>query len=79
MGHKKNWDVAEITSQIHSIARETSSPYNDGFTSWYAKQDLYVLKNIIDRSLKDSPNFGDLETQWLKEQEQKRILKFLKD
>jgi hypothetical protein len=79
MGFKKNWDVSDITSQVHSIAREAASPYNDGFTSWYAKQDLYVLKNIVDQALKDSPNFGDLETQWLKEQEQKRILKFLKD
>ncbi len=79
MGHKKNWDVSELTSQIHSIAREVSSPYNDGYTSWYAKQDLYILKNIIDHSLKNSPDFGDLETQWLKEQEQKRIIKFLKD
>lgn len=79
MGYKKNWDVSEITSQIHSIAREIKSPYNDGYTSWYAKQDLYTLKFIIDQSLKDSPNFSDLETQWLKEQEQKRILKLLKD
>lgn len=79
MGYKKNWDVAEITSQIHSITRAASNPYNDGFTSWYAKQDLYFLKDIIDQSLKDSPNFGDLESEWLKNQEQKRIIKFLKD
>lgn len=79
MGFKKNWDVSDITSQIHSMSREAKSPYNDGFTGWYVKQDLYVIKAVIDQALKDSPNFGDLETDWLKEQEQKRILKLLKD
>lgn len=79
MGFKKNWDVTDITSQIHSMAREAKSPYNDGFTGWYVKQDLYIIKEVLDRALKDSPDFGDLETNWLKEQEQKRILKLLKD
>ncbi len=75
---KKNWDLADIINQIHSLARECASPYNDGFTAFECKKDLYQLKQIIDDSLKTSPDFGDLEKQWLQEQEKKRIIKVLK-
>lgn len=78
MGFKKNWDVADIASQVHSLSRNCSSPYTDGFTSFECKKDLYQLKEIIDRALKDAPTFGDLEEAWLNEQEQKRILNILK-
>ena len=78
MGFKKGWDVADISHQIHSLARECASPYNDGFTAFECKKDLYQLKYIIDQSLLQSPDFGDLEQQWLTEQEQKRIIKILK-
>ena len=75
---KKNWSVDDITQQIHSISRECSSPYNDGFTGWYIKQDLYQIKFILDEAIKNCPNFGDQEQQWLTEQEKKRIIKHLK-
>ena len=78
MGFKKSWDVADISHQIHSLARECASAYNDGFTAFECKKDLYQLKNIIDRSLSEAPNFGEIEQQWLTEQEQKRIIKILK-
>jgi hypothetical protein len=78
MGFKKNWEVSNITSQVHSLAREISSPYNDGFTQWNCKQDLYQIKQIIDETLAKSHNFGDLEEQWLLEQEKKHIIKILK-
>jgi len=79
MGFKKNWDTADIATQINNIARECASPYNDGFTGWYLKQDLYVIKETLDHAFKMAPDFGDMEKQWLKEQEQKRIIKLLKD
>ena len=78
MGFKKSWDEADIYRQIHAMARECASPYNTGFLTFEIKKDLYGLKELIDQALKDSPNFGDLENDWLKEQEQKRILKILK-
>ncbi len=78
MGFKKSWDVSDIARQIHSLSRECSSTYNDGFTSFECKKDLYQLKQIIDNALSDAPNFGDLEQQWLQEQEKKRIIKILK-
>ena len=78
MGFKKSWDVADISRQIHSLSRECSSAYNDGFLSFECKKDLYQLKDIIDDALSHSPSFGDLEQQWLTEQEKKRIIKHLK-
>ena len=78
MGFKKSWDVSDIARQILSLSRECSSMYNDGFTSFECKKDLYQLKNIVDRALAEAPNFGEMEQQWLTEQEQKRIIKILK-
>lgn len=78
MGFKKSWDVADITRQLHSLARECASPYNDGFTAFNLKQELYLLKEVVDRALEEAPNFGDMETEWLTEQEKKRIIKILK-
>ncbi len=78
MGLKKNWDTSNIASQIGALSRECSSPYNDGFTAFEFKKDLYQIKYMIDHALKTAPNFGDMEQQWLTEQEKKRIIKHLK-
>jgi hypothetical protein len=78
MGFKKSWDVSEITSQIHTLAREASSPLNDGFTGWGCKQDLLILQKLINDAVEKSPSYGETESAWLKEQEQKRIIKYLK-
>jgi hypothetical protein len=78
MGFKKNWEVGDITSQVHSLAREITSPYNDGYTQWHCKQDLYQIKQLVDQALARSPDFGDLEQQWLQTQEKKHIIKILK-
>jgi len=78
MGFKKSWDVSSITSQIHSLSRECSSPHNDGFTAWGCKQDLLVIQQLVNEAINISPNFGKTEADWLKEQEQKRIIKILK-
>ena len=77
MGFKKNWDIAEISHQIYSMARESSSPYTDGFTGFEIKKDLYEIKFVIDEVLKTSPKFSG-EEEWLTEQEKKRIIKHLK-
>ena len=78
MGFRQNWDIADIARQIHSMARECASPYNTGFVTFEIKKDLYQLKEVIDRAINESPNFGEMEQQWLTEQEQKRIIKILK-
>jgi hypothetical protein len=77
MGFNKNWDVSEISQHIYRMARECASPYNDGYTSFEIKKELYEIKSIVDQALKNSPTFAG-EEQWLTEQEQKRIIKHLK-
>lgn len=78
MGFKQDWDVSEVARQIHTMARECASPYNTGFQTFEIKKDLYQLKELIDQALKEAPDFGELEKDWLTEQEQKRIIRILK-
>lgn len=75
---KKSWSVDDIVRQINALSRECGSPYNDGFTSFECKKDLYQLKQIVDDALSRSPSFGDSEKEWLREQEKNRIIKHLK-
>ncbi len=78
MGFKRDWEVGDIANKIRSISYESNSRYNDGFIQWGCKQDLYILKEIIDRELETSPHFGEMEDEWLKEREQQRIINILK-
>jgi len=78
MGFKKSWDVGTVAQHIHAVVRECSSTYNDGFVAFYAKQDLYQMKWLIEDSLRQCPKFAG-EEEWLKEQEQKKIIRILKD
>jgi hypothetical protein len=75
---KKSWSIEDVANQLHALSRECSSSYNDGFTAFELKKDLYQIKELVDQALNNSPNFGELEQQWLTTQEQKRIIKILK-
>ena len=77
MSFKITWDIPVITQHIHSMKREICSPYNDGYTQWMVKQDLYRLKWILDESLNNCPAFNG-EEEWLKEQSQKKMWETLK-
>ena len=76
MGFKKNWEVGDITSQVHSLAREISSPYNDGYTTFEIKKDLHKLKWLLDEIMADSPTFVG-EDDFLKEHEQTKMWRTL--
>jgi hypothetical protein len=75
---KKSWSIEDVATQLRALSRECSSSYNDGFTAFELKKDLYQIKELVDQALSSSPNFGELEQQWLTTQEQKRIIKILK-
>lgn len=77
MGFKKSWDIVSVSSQIYTMARECASPYNDGFTGFEIKKELWELKHVIDRAIQNTPKFSG-EEEWLHEQEKKRIIKHLK-
>ena len=76
MGFKKSWDVGNIVQQINAATYECTSPYNDGFTGFYTKQDLYRIKWILDDALKRCPEFAG-EQEWLREQEKKKVVRIL--
>ena len=73
MGFQKNWDVADIMSQIRRLIGEIRSSYNDGYTSMACKQELYQLKCFIEDQYQDLPKFTG-EEEW----EKQRLIQKLK-
>ena len=73
MGFQKRWDMSNLYSQVRALASEVRSPYNDGFTGFSCKQELYQLKCFIEDQYSDLPTFSGEE-----EGEQQRIIQKLK-
>lgn len=78
MGYKKVYDITAAAREINAAAYECNNPRTDGFVGWGVKQDLYQLKWILDEAIKRCPTYAP-EEEWLKEQEQKRIIKILQN
>jgi hypothetical protein len=77
MGFSMNWDVNNIKNQLRRMYSECGSSYNDGFTSWIIKQELYEVKFLVDELLSKCVKFGP-EEEWLKLKEQEKIIEILK-
>ena len=77
MGFRKPMDYNSVNHQIYMAGVELHSSYNDGYTQWAIKQDLYRVKWLVDNILKDSPTFSG-EEEFLKEHEQHIMWKNLK-
>ena len=75
---QKTWNLSDLKRQISRISLECKSPYNEGFTSFELKKELYELKFLLDNELKSCPTFAG-ENEWLTEQEKTRIIKHLKE
>ena len=71
-------DYNQVHHQLHMAGVELNSPYNDGFTQWEIKKDLYKIKWLLDEIMKDSPTFSD-ENEFLKEHEQVKMWRTLKN
>ena len=78
MGFRKDWDTNAIRHGIWVMRSQMNSPYNDGFTTWPIKQELYQLKWLIDASLAEASTYAG-EEAWLNEEEQKRVWSILND
>ena len=76
MGHRKDWDMNAIRHQIWTMRHEATTPYNDGWVAFGVKQELYQLKWQIDQALADCSTFAG-EDEWLREQEQERIINII--
>ena len=72
MGFQKP-DLNAAWREIARCMAEIRSPYNDGFTSSYCKQDLYKLKCFLDSEYARLPRFSG-EEKW----EQQRLIDILK-
>ena len=66
-------DLGSARMAIGASLVEIRSPYNDGYTSFACKHDLYLLKCWLDDVYNDLPTFTG-EEQW----EQERLIKILK-
>jgi len=77
MGYRKPLDSNEIKFQLIRAHGEICSPYNDGYTSWNTKQELYQIKFLIDEMLRQQPTFSG-EEDWLEEQHKKQMWSELK-
>lgn len=78
MGYRHSYSIIETYQQVRAAVSECSDSRNGGFIAWGVKQDLYQLKWFLDDMIKMCPTFGP-EAEWLKEQEQKKIINYLKD
>jgi len=78
MGFKYSYDITKAIREVHGATRDASNSLNDGFIAWGAKQDLYRLKWIVDDALRRCGTFAP-EAEWVKEQEQERVIKILKN
>jgi hypothetical protein len=78
MGFKKPIDSNSVISELRRAYTEINSPYNDGFTGWQVKHELYEIKWLLDRILKNSTTFGEIEERYLDEIEKNKIIEELK-
>lgn len=78
MGFRKPMDYNSVNHQIYMTGVEVCSTYNDGFTAFYMKQDLYKLKWLIDSILKDAPKFSG-EDEFIEEHEKEVMWRVLKE
>jgi hypothetical protein len=74
----QRWDANQIIRDLHQCAREMNDHYNDGWTQWGCKQDLYRVKFELDRLLKTGPHFS-MEAEWLEEQQKHQVWEILND
>jgi hypothetical protein len=76
MGFRKPMDYNSVQHQIYMAGVELHSPYNDGFTTFEIKKDLYKIKWLLDEIMADSPTFSD-EEEFLKKHEQTKMWRTL--
>lgn len=65
MGFKKP-DLGEAFASVNRALLEINSPYNEGFTAWHMKQELYQLYFHLRKRIKESATFAG-EEEWLEE------------
>ena len=76
MGFRKP-DLLTAEVNIHMAMSEANSRFNDGFTQFEIKKDLYKLKWILDDYFAKALKFTG-EEEWVEQMLQKRVWEILK-
>ena len=76
MGYRKP-DLVTAETNIYSAIIEANSRFNDGFTQFEIKKDLYRLKWILEEYFAKAPKFVG-EEEWVDKMMQKRVVEILK-
>ena len=79
MGFMKRWDADDILHQLSSCASQMNNDYNDGFVQWDCKKELLTVKYEIEKLLRNSPKFSNVEESWIEDMEKQRTWEILKD
>ena len=77
MVYHKVMDYNSVHHQIYAAGVEMHSNYNDGYTQWYIKQDLYRIKWLLDEIMADAPEFI-CEKEFLDEHSKTKMWRTLK-
>jgi hypothetical protein len=78
MGYRKPIELNSIITQLRKAYIEVNSPYNDGFTGWETKRELYEIKFLLDEIIKESTSFGEIEERYLNEVNKLKVWRELK-
>ena len=73
-----NWDVNKVIADCQKMYVGANDPYATGWNNWPCKQDLYRVKFAVDAMLEKTSGFAG-EEEWLKEQEQEKVMRILKN
>ena len=79
MGFKYSYNIAAAAKEINAAASDSCDFRSDGYIAWGAKQDLYRLKWLLEDAIRRCPDFSSIEHDWLKQQEQAKIIRILKN
>lgn len=79
MGLKRRWDANDIEWQLNSCASEMNYKGNDGFVQWDCKKELIQVKYQIEKLLRNSPTFGEIEESWIAQLDKQQTWEILKD
>jgi len=66
-------DIKGAKREVAKAATHIASPYNEGFTCWEIKKELWELKFALDEALERLTKFSG-EEAWLEEQRLDRAL-----
>lgn len=76
MGYKKP-DLQTTNILINTAICEANSRFNDGFTQFEIKKELYKLKWILDEYFEKSPKYVG-EDEWIDEMMKRKVVEILK-